>query len=117
MAPSAMAAAHGMAGTRARTTTATASVVRMTLTSARLTTGTQLSLRSRGEASYAASKSTGETNSASATVGSIENAGAPGTKARTAPTSARNAGYGAPILRAAAARRTATSKTPMSCSN
>ena len=36
MAPSAMAAAHGMSGTSARTTTATAIVVRRTLTTTRL---------------------------------------------------------------------------------
>jgi hypothetical protein len=50
-APSATAAAHGIAGTMARTTTATAMVVSPTLTTTRLATATQLSLRSRGEAS------------------------------------------------------------------
>ena len=92
IAPSATAAAQGIAGTTARATTATAAVVRTTLTTARLATGTQWSLRSRGDESYAASSSTGATNRASATAGSIENLGAPGRKARTAPPSARNAG-------------------------
>src|SRR5215471_12824197 len=92
MAPSAIAAAQGIAGTSLRVTIATAIVVRRTLTIARLPTATQLSLKSRGDASYAASSSTGATNKARATVGSIENFGVPGRKARAAPTSARNAG-------------------------
>ena len=50
-APRATAAAHGMAGTIARATTATAIVVRPTLTTTRPATGAQFSLRSRGEAS------------------------------------------------------------------
>ena len=51
MAPRAIAAAHGIAGTSIRATWATASVVRITLTTARLPTATQLSRRSRGEES------------------------------------------------------------------
>ena len=117
IAPRAMAAAHGMAGTRARTTTATTNVVRSTLTMARLATATQLSRRSRGDESYAASNSTGATKSASATAGSIVKLGAPGRNARAAPPSARNAGYGAPTLRAMAARSTATSNTLRTDSN
>ena len=87
-----MAAAHGMAGTSARVTPATAIVVKPTLITTRLATGTQLSLRSRGDASYAASSSTGATKSASARSGCTVNTGTPGTNARTAPPSARNAG-------------------------
>jgi len=66
--------------------------VTSTLTTARLAIGTQRALRSRGEASYAASRSTGATKSASATSGSIVNRGAPGMKASSAPPIARNAG-------------------------
>src|SRR5262245_11110763 len=117
MAPSAIAAAHGMAGASARATTADAMVVRPTLTTTSATRGAQLSLRSRGDVSYAASSSTGATNSASASPGSRVNTGMPGTNARTAPPSARNAGYGAPTRRAAAASITATSRSPMSVSN
>src|SRR5262249_43694212 len=117
MAPSAIAAGHGIAGTSRRATRATAAVVTMTLTTARLVTAIQLSLRSRGDASEAAASSTGATNRARARSGSIENLGVPGTNARTAPTSARNAGYGAPILLARAARSAARRRTPRSPSN
>ena len=41
----------------------------------------------------------------------------PGTNARSAPPSARNAGYGAPTRRARAARRTAARRKPTSASN
>ena len=58
-APSAIAGAHGMAGINVRATTATAMVVRPTATTTRPVTGAQLSLRSRGEASYAASSRIG----------------------------------------------------------
>jgi hypothetical protein len=51
MAPSAIAAAHAMAGTSARATDATAIVVSPTLTTTRATSGAQLSLRSRGDVS------------------------------------------------------------------
>ena len=51
MAPSAIAGAHDMPGTNARTTTATAIVVRPTANTTRLVSGAQLSLRSRGDAS------------------------------------------------------------------
>ena len=51
MAPSAIAAAQGRPGTSACATTATAAVVRPTATITRLTSGAQLSRRSRSEAS------------------------------------------------------------------
>ena len=43
MAPSTIAGAHGISGTRARTTTATATVVSPTANTTRLPTGSQLS--------------------------------------------------------------------------
>ena len=51
IAPRAIAGAHGIAGTSARTTSATARVVNPTAKTTRPPTGTQLSLRSRSEAS------------------------------------------------------------------
>ena len=104
-APSTIAGAHGIAGISQRATTATATVVRPTATTTRPVTGAQLSLRSRGDASYAASSRMGATNSASASSGRTVNVGAPGTNARSAPPSARNTGYGAPTRRAAAAKQ------------
>src|SRR3954470_14581489 len=111
-APSATAGAHGIAGISARATTATATVVRPTATTASPVTGTQLSLRSLGDVSYAASSSTGATNKASASSGGTVNDGAPGRKARSTPATARNTGYGTPTRRAAAASSTAASTSP-----
>ena len=51
IAPSAIAAAHGMSGSSQRTSTATAAVVRPTAMSTSVDTGSQLSLRSRTEVS------------------------------------------------------------------
>ena len=116
-APSAIAAAQGMAGTRVWATSATATVVRPTANTTRLVTGAQLSLRSLTDASYAASSNTGATNSASASSGGSVNDGATGTKARNAPPSARNTGYGAPTRRAAAASSTAATNRTRSCSS
>src|SRR5438128_1776295 len=91
-APSAIAAAQGIVGMSAWATTATAAVVNPTATTTRLVTGAQLSLRSLSDASYAASSSTGAMKSASASSGGTVKEGAPGTKARSAPPSARNTG-------------------------
>jgi hypothetical protein len=51
MAPSAIAAAQGIPGSTQRATRATAKVVQSTQTTTSPPTGSQLSLRSRGEAS------------------------------------------------------------------
>ena len=59
--PSAIAGAHGIEGMIARATTATATVVSPTANITSPVTGAQLSLRSRSDASYAASSSTGAT--------------------------------------------------------
>src|SRR2546430_813957 len=59
MAPSAIAAAHGICGTRARATRATTTTVSATAPIARLATDRQFARRSRGEASKAASSKTG----------------------------------------------------------
>ncbi len=106
-----------MAGTIARTTSATATVVKPTAKITRPPTGAQLSLRSRSEASYAASSSTGATNSAKASSGGNVNDVSIGRNASTPPPTARNTGYGAPTRRAAAARITAATKRPRSCSS
>src|SRR6185369_10891417 len=116
-APSAMAAAHGMLGTSAWATTATAAVVSATTNTTRLATGSQLSLRSRSEASKAASSRIGATNSASASSGGTVKAGAPGTNASRAPPTARNTGYGAPTRRAAADSSTAAMNKPTICAS
>src|SRR6185369_6344792 len=116
-APSAMAAAHGMLGTSAWATTATAAVVSATTNTTRLVTGSQLSLRSRSEASKAASSRIGATNSASASSGGTVKAGAPGTNASRAPPTARNTGYGAPTRRAAADSSTAAINKPTISAN
>src|SRR2546423_13366383 len=92
IAPSTIAGAHGISSTKPRATRATAIVVNPTANITRLVTGAQLSLRSLGEASYAASSSTGAIKSASASSGGTVIEGAPGTNARTAPPSARNTG-------------------------
>src|SRR3954464_9505795 len=76
IAPSVIAAAHGICGTSACTSTATAAVVSATATTTSAVTGTQLSHRSRGDASYAASTSTGATKSASTSSGGTVNVGA-----------------------------------------
>src|SRR5688572_8749837 len=106
-----------MAGINARTTTATAMVVRPTANTTRPVTGAQLSLRSLGDASYAASSRMGAMKSASASSGGTVNPGAPGVKASNAPPRARKTGYGAPTRRAAAARTTAATKRIRSCSS
>src|SRR2546430_9171053 len=116
-APSAIAAAQGIVGMSAWATTATAAVVNPTATTTRLGTGAQLSLRSLSDASYAASSRTGATNSASARSGGTLIDGAPGRNASSAPPSARNTGYGAPTRRAPAAKTTAATKRPRSCSS
>src|SRR3954462_8609812 len=77
-APRAMAAGQGSSGTSARVTTATAIVVKPTANTASPATGIQLSFRSRGELSNAASRSTGATKIASASSGGTVNTGAPG---------------------------------------
>jgi hypothetical protein len=107
-----------MPGTSSLATTATTAIVSATAPRARLATGRQLARRSRGEASNAASTSTGATNSASASSGSSTSVGTPGMSASAAPASATSAGYGAPIRRATAASAapprssaTTTSKT------
>src|SRR5271156_22767 len=61
-APNAIAAAHGIAGTRQWATSATADVVTATAMKTRQVTGSQFSRRSRNELSNAASSSTGATN-------------------------------------------------------
>ena len=71
----------GYAGISARVTAATAMVVSPTAKTTSPMTGDQLSRRSRGEASKAASSRTGATNSASASSGRTVNDGAPGTNA------------------------------------
>src|SRR5215212_1124175 len=116
-APSAIAAAHGIVGTSVWVMTATAAVVNPTANTTRLITGTQLSLRSLSDASYAASSRTGATKSASASSGGTVNEGVPGRNASSAPPNARNTGYGAPTRRAAAARITAATNNPRSCSS
>jgi hypothetical protein len=68
-APRATAAARGISGTRARATRATATVVKLTATTTKPISGAQLSFRSLGEASCAASSSTGAMNSARAELG------------------------------------------------
>ena len=115
--PSAIAGAHGIEGMIARATTATATVVSPTANITSPVTGAQLSLRSRSDASYAASSSTGATNSASASSGGRVKDGAAGRKASSAPPSARNTGYGAPTRRATPARITAATNKLRSCSN
>src|SRR5215203_806797 len=117
MAPSAIAAAHGMSGTSSRVTTATMAIVRTTAPRARLVTARQFARRSRGEESKAASTRTGATNSASASSGSSTIVGTPGISASAAPASATSAGYGAPIRRARAARAAPTSSSAMTTSN
>ena len=92
IAPSAMAVAHDISGMTSRATQATAAMVRSTVKKARLSTGARLWRRSRGEASYAASSSTGATNKANASSGSRVTCGAPGMRARTPPPRASNAG-------------------------
>src|SRR5262245_22529067 len=116
-APRTIAGAHGIAGTSMRTTTATAAVVRPTAKTTRLVSGSQLSRRSRGDASYAASSRIGATKSASASSGGTVNDGAPGMNASSAPPSARKTGYGAPTRRARPDRNTAARKRPRSCSS
>src|SRR6185503_13080135 len=85
IAPSAIAAAHGIEGMIARATTATAIVVSTTAKITRLVTGAQLSFRSLSDASYAASSRRGATNSANASSGGSVKDGAAGTKASRAP--------------------------------
>ena len=92
MAPSATAAPQGTSGTSHRTITATAATVSATVISASPATGRQFSLRSRGDASNAASSSTGATKSASASSGSRLTDGVPGMSASAAPASAMRAG-------------------------
>src|SRR4051812_43386075 len=94
-APRTTAAGQGSVGIKACATTATANVVRPTATTTSAVIGIQLSFRSRGEVSNAASRRTGATNSASASSGATVSDGAPGTSARSAPPIARNTGYGA----------------------
>src|SRR4051812_11783648 len=91
-APRAIAGAHGISGIRVRTTIATAAVVNPTANTTRLVSGAQLSLRSLGDASYAASSKTGAMKSASAKSGGTVKDGAPGTSASSAPPNARNTG-------------------------
>src|SRR5690242_14393446 len=117
MAPSATAAAQGRAGSSHRATAATAPTVRPTAPSTRPPTGAQLSRRSRGLASKAASSSTGATKRASARSGSNVASGAPGTKASTAPASASSAGHGTPKCGASRARPTPASRRPRTNSN
>src|SRR5258706_3840140 len=114
IAPSATAAAHGMSGNSQWTSTATAAVVRPTAMSTSVETGSQLSLRSRTEVSYAASTSTGATNSASARSGSSVQDGPDGTKASSMPPMARNVGYGTFSRRDSADISTAASTKPIS---
>src|SRR5689334_13169942 len=85
IAPSAIADAQETSGTRLRVTIATATVVNTTANTTRLVIGNQLSLRSRRDASYAASRRTGAMKSASASSGGTVNVGAPGRNARSAP--------------------------------
>ncbi len=92
MAPSAIAAAHGMSGSSQWTSAATAAVVRPTATNTSVETGSQLSRRSRIEVSNAASSRTGATNSASARSGSSVQDGPDGTKASSMPPMARKVG-------------------------
>ena len=92
MAPSAIAAAHGIPGTSQRATTATATTVRPTAASASPVTARQFCLRSRGEESKAASSSTGATSRVSARSGSRVTVGTPGSSASAAPASASRAG-------------------------
>src|SRR5438876_8857524 len=91
-APSAIAGAQGISGSKTRATRATAAVVNTTANTTKLVIGAQLSFRSLGDASYAASSSTGAMKSASASSGGTVNEGAPGRNARSAPPSARNTG-------------------------
>jgi hypothetical protein len=98
-------------------TTATAAVVSPTATTTRQATGSQLSRRSRSDASKAASSRTGATNNASTNSGGRLRRGAPGMNATKAPPSARKTGYGAPTRRAAAASRTAATKRARTCSS
>ena len=104
MAPSAIAAAQGMSGTSRRATTATTTMVSATAPRARPATVRQFARRSRGDASNAASSSTGATKSVSASSGSRTSVGVPGTSARPAPASATIAGYGVPMRRDSAVR-------------
>jgi hypothetical protein len=117
MAPSAIAAAHGMSGTSDRATTATTATVSATAPSARPATARQFACRSRGEASNAASSSTGATNSVSASSGSSTSVGVPGTSASAAPASATMAGYGVPIRRDSAVSPAPASSSAMMTSN
>src|SRR4051794_39643121 len=91
-APSAIAGAHATSGISARVTIATAIVVNPTATITSPATGTQLSLRSRSEESYAASSNTGATNNASTSCGGSVNEGPAGSNASSAPPIARNTG-------------------------
>src|SRR5258708_2700151 len=92
MAPSAIAAAHGMSGRNQRTSSATAAVVTPTAANTSVETGSQFLRRSRSEVSKAASSSTGATNSASARSGSSVQDGPDGTNVSSAPPMARKVG-------------------------
>lgn len=92
MAPSATAAAHGIAGISQCATAVTATGVKPTATTTSVETGTQLRRRSRSDVSNAASSSTGATKSVSARLGTSVHDGLDGTKASSAPPMARKVG-------------------------
>jgi len=87
-----MALGHDRPGRAQRATSATAATVKITAPTARLVTERQFCFRSRGDASKAASSSTGATNRVSASWGSRLTVGRLGSNASTAPASANNAG-------------------------
>src|SRR5689334_8371601 len=92
MAPSAMAADHGISGRSVCASTATAAVVTPTAMNTSADTGSQLLRRSRSDVSKAASSSTGATNSASARSGSSVQEGPDGMKGNNAPPMASRVG-------------------------
>ena len=116
-APRAIAAAQGIAGSIARTTTATATAVRQTANTTRLVTGAQLSRRSRGDVCVRGVQQHRGDEDREREFGGTVNDGAPGRNASSAPPTARNTGYGAPTRRAAAASATAARIRPMSSSS
>src|SRR5688500_597488 len=117
IAPSAIAAAHGIAGTIACATTATTMTVSATAPSASPAIGRQFARMSRGDESNAASSRTGATKSASASSGSRTSVGVPGTSASAAPASATGAGYGVANRRASAASPAPPRSSAMTISN
>src|SRR4051794_10571625 len=112
-----MAAAQEISGSSRRAVTATAMVVRATATRTSEETGTQACRRSRNDASYAASSSTGATNRARINSGGRSSRGAPGMTASSAPPRASKVGYGIARRRAKPDRTVAPSRSASMASN